>query len=356
MLPFLVASPAGAQDAKESQSKRENMRVTRRIEVDGKTIEISATGRDSDSTSITLRGEFEGGPIIVRGGDGTGIVRLFADAEVRQGEKVTGDVVAIFGSLRVDGEVDGAVVSVLGSVDLGPSALVHGDAVSVGGGLKEAPGARVKGQTVQVGFMPLAFGLPGLPVVLTMIAIAWLVSLGFGWIAAALFPGRVARVAITSSRRTAASLVLGVMSGPLVFVCTLLLLVTVVGIPVAVFLPIAYIAVLYVGQIAATYVLGCKLLRRRLGEGSITQPLIAGSLLVASIFGLGAILWETPGVVRTVALFFLLVGVLLVVGLACIGTGAFLLSRAGSRPREIGMNGPGEPAGAPVSAPSYPVS
>ena len=34
VLPFLVASPAGAQDAKEPQSKRENLRVTRKIEVD----------------------------------------------------------------------------------------------------------------------------------------------------------------------------------------------------------------------------------------------------------------------------------------------------------------------------------
>ena len=317
---------------------------------DGQTVRIdrhgiSITDSSGDST-VTLRGDVDAGPIVVRG-DGSGIVRLFSDAEVRAGERVTGDVVAVFGSLRVDGEVTGSAVAVFGSLDLGPQALVRGDAVAVGGGLRESPGAHVTGQTVQVGFLPLTLGLPGLPVVLATITFAWLISLFFGWVAAALFPGRVARVAVTSSHRTAASLALGIASGPLVLIGMLLLMVTVVGIPVAVFLPFAYIAVVYLGQIAATYVLGCKLTRRRLGVGGVGVPLLAGSLLVASVFGFGAILWETPGVVRTMALFFLMVGGLLVAGLSAIGTGAFLLSRAGSRPRDLGTGSGSEPAAAP---------
>jgi hypothetical protein len=111
--------------------------------------------------------------------------------------------------------------------------------------------------------------------------------------------------------------------------------VTVVGIPIAVFLPFLYIGVVYLGQIAASYVLGCKLTRRRIGEGGFTAPLASGTLLVASIFGFSAILWQTEGLVRTVALFFLLVGSLLSFGLACIGTGAFILSRAGGRPKDV---------------------
>src|SRR5262249_53386025 len=154
--------------------------------------------------------------------------------------------------------------------------------------------------------LPLTLGLPGLPVVLVMIVLAWLVSLFFGWIAAALFPARLARVAVTSSRRTAASLLRGVASGPLMRITPLLLLVAVVAIPIAVRRPLVYVAVIYVGQLAATYVLGCKLTRRRLGSGGVVTPLMSGSLLVASIFGFGAILWETPGIVRTVALFFML--------------------------------------------------
>ena len=93
--------------------------------------------------------------------------------------------------------------------------------------------------------------------------------------------------------------------------------------------------IVYMGQIAAIYVLGCKLTRRRLGEGGFLAPLVSGSLLLASIFGFSAILWQTEGIVRTAALFFLLVASLLSFGLAAIGTGAFILSRAGSRPKDV---------------------
>src|ERR1043166_2415212 len=261
-------------------------------------IELRTTSeRDTDSSAVTIGGDFEGGPIVVHGnGNGNGPGRLFSAAGGGRGGRVEGDVVAVFGSVRVEGEVEGSAVAVFGSVDLRRGAIVRGDAVAVGGGLT-AEGARVSGQSVQVGFLPLPLGLPGLPLVL---------------------------------------------------VGTRLLMVTGIGIPIAVFLPFVYVAVVYAGQIAATYVLGCKLTRRQLGVGGVTAPLVAGSLLVAFIFGFGAILWDTPGIVRTVALFFLLVGVLLMVGLSTIGTGAFLLSRAGTRPREIGEAGRGDlPAPAP---------
>jgi hypothetical protein len=333
-------------------------RSTHRIVIDGHDVTVTRAGADSasDSDRVTMPGDVDLGGISVHGGE-NGIVRLFSDAYVPAGQRVDGDVVAVFGSVTVEGEVEGAAVAVFGSLDLRRGALVHDDAVAVGGALREGDGSKVEGQTVQVGFLPLTLGLPGLPVVLSMIALAWLVSLFFAWMSAALFPARLARVAVTSSRRTLASLLLGIVSGPLVCMATLLLLVTVVGIPIAALLPFVYVAVLYAGQLAATYVLGCKLTRRRLGVGGPTAPLVSGSLLVASIFGFGAILWETPGIVRTVALFFLMVGGLLMVGLTTIGTGAFLLSRAGSRPADIDGLAPGDtPAPAPAVDPTAPLS
>ena len=329
---------------------------TRRVEIDrhGITVTRITTDADSADSAWSSGGDIDVGPVVVRG-TGSGIVRLFSDAQVEPGERVDGDVVAVFGSVRVEGEVHGAAVAVFCSVDLLPTARVHGDAVAVGGALREEKGARVDGQTVQVGFLPFTLGLPGLPMVLMSIVLAWLISLFFGWLSTMLFPRQFTRIAVTASRRTAASLALGIASGPLAFMTGLLLLVTVVGIPIAIFLPVVFFAVVYIGQLAATYVLGCKLTRRRLGEGNFLQPLLAGSLLVASVFGFGAILWETPGVVRTVALFFLLVGLLLMIGLSTIGAGAVLLSRAGTRPRDLEEPGvgpapvAGDPSGAPVT-------
>ena len=347
---LLVVSPPSVQAARArvTISADGSGGTDKHIQIDKHGITVTTLdSTTADTLTVVRRGGIDAGGIVVRG-NGNGIVRLFSDASVAPGERVDGDVVAVFGSVTVEGEVAGSTVAVFGSVDLGPDAKVHGDAVAVGGGLREAPGSHVSGQAVQVGFLPLTLGLPGLPIVLATILLGWLVSLFFGWLAAALFPTRLARVAVMSSRRTAASLALGIASGPLMLVTMVLLLVTVIGIPIAVFLPFLYIGVVYLGQIAAMYVLGCKLTRRRLGEGNFTAPLVSGSLLVTSIFGFSAILWQTPGIVRTVALFFLLVAALLSIGLAVIGTGAFILSRAGSRPLDVG--GPVPPAPAPVPA------
>jgi hypothetical protein len=77
-------------------------------------------------------------------------VRIFGDVRVAEDETVTGEVVAVIGSARIDGEVGNQVVAVLGSVDLGPNAIVRGDVVSVGGRVRRAPGAQIRGGVTEV--------------------------------------------------------------------------------------------------------------------------------------------------------------------------------------------------------------
>jgi hypothetical protein len=75
---------------------------------------------------------------------------VFGDVVVNEGEEVTGQVVAVMGSVRIDGEVRQQVVSVLGTVELGPHAVVHGDVVTVGGRLRRDPAAQVAGSVTEV--------------------------------------------------------------------------------------------------------------------------------------------------------------------------------------------------------------
>jgi hypothetical protein len=86
-------------------------------------------------------------------------VRIFGDVNVSEEESVSGQVVAVIGSVRVDGEVGDQVVAVLGSVNLGPKAVVRGDVISVGGRVNRAPGAQIRGGVTEV-----AFTDPGIPV------------------------------------------------------------------------------------------------------------------------------------------------------------------------------------------------
>ena len=348
------ASPSMAQRAVvKARIDDAGQKRVERVQIDSRGVVITREGGDSTTWSsdsgMSFHADVDLGDVKY---SGAGIVRLFSDARVNDGESIDGDVVAVFGDVHVNGNINGSAVAVFGSVILAPGAHITQDAVAVGGQLESPTGSVVGGESVSVGFLPLlTLGLPALPVVLATLALGWLVTLFFGWVLAAIFPERLVRVARTASRRTAVSLALGIVSGPLAVVAAVLLLVTVVGAPIAVLMPFLYIGLAFAGYLIASYVLGSKLMRRRLGEGGSFAPIAWGTLLVTSFGLIGALLWGGEGPVRTIALFFHLAGMLLGVGLMTIGIGASLLSRFGAPERG---ESPAGPAAHP-SAPAPPV-
>ncbi len=293
------------------------------------------------------------GPVVVVDGE-SGLVRVFADAEVPAGERIEGDVVAVFGSVRVKGHVAGNVAAVFGSVELSPGAVVDGDVVALGGALDQQTGATVNGESVSLGLFSWRPGIPNLEQLLGALFCAWVLALVLGLLLMALFPRRTQRVARTAAERTGGSFMLGVASAPLVIIAIVLLLITVVGIPFALLLPLVYVFSVWSGQLTATYVLGCRLLRRPVGGGGTVAPLATGTLFVAMFFALGAILSGPEGPVRTIALFFTLLGVLLVLGLSVVGAGAVILSRFGTRPRDPDASLSGGVAAPPFAPPPPP--
>ena len=296
----------------------------------GLTVETRENGK---SESVVVGGDESGSgtSIIVNTGD-AGLVRLFADAHVPAGKTIPGDVVAVFGSVDVGGTVEGDVVAVFGSVRLRSGASVEGDAIAIGGVLDQPADAHVSGQSVAVGLLSPGWGVPTLATLLTVVFLGWLVTLILGWLLSLLFPERMLQIGSTASRHSAGSFFLGLLSAPLFVIALVLLFITVVGIPFALLLPFVYLLAIWAGQIAGSYVLGCKILRRRPGEGGLMGPILMGTFLVALCFGLGAGFAVPEGLPRTLSLFFTLLGVLLIVGLSIIGTGALILSRVGSRP------------------------
>ncbi len=79
-------------------------------------------------------------------------VRIGGDIRISEHELVNGAVVSIGGSADVNGQVNDAVVVVLGNLHLGPKADVRGDVTVVGGRLDRDPQARVEGQVNDIGF------------------------------------------------------------------------------------------------------------------------------------------------------------------------------------------------------------
>ena len=90
-----------------------------------------------------------------------------------------GDIVAIGGSIDVDGDVSGDAVAIFGSLRLNEDASVGGDAVTVGGRVLRHPNATVKGEISSRSGIPILIAIvvaPLLPLILIVALIVWLVN------------------------------------------------------------------------------------------------------------------------------------------------------------------------------------
>jgi hypothetical protein len=273
-------------------------------------------------------------PIQIHTGGDNQIVQFFKDVHVEKGQ-TAGGVVAILGNVKNDGVIAGDCVAVLGSIIQGDSAYIRGDAVTVGGAVRAAgQGARVDGQTVSIGFLPFAgFAVPSVPLLLLFGLLSLILFVALAALAGRLFSERLVRIAETISKRSFLSLMLGLISIPLAFVIGLLLLVTVIGIPLAILLPFLFVLAAFFGYTAAVYLLGSKLLGRPIGAaGGMLGPIAAGTAFVTVFYAIGVPLMSLEGTGRVFGFGFLLLW--LVIGTVCwmMGLGALLLSRLGQEP------------------------
>ena len=76
--------------------------------------------------------------------------RFGSSLELRAGDRAE-DIAVILGSATINGTVEGDVVVVLGSLELGSTSVIEGDAVVVGGSIEVLPGAVAEGDLVVVG-------------------------------------------------------------------------------------------------------------------------------------------------------------------------------------------------------------
>jgi len=213
-------------------------------------------------------------------------VRIFGDVSVAEDEEVGGAVVAVMGSVRIDGAVAQDVVSVLGSVELGPNAVVRGDVVTVGGRLRRAQTAQVGGAVtevalggpgVHVNFGPWFDGWTGFGPVTRLIGSTFrfglLVLLACLALLIARRPveGSAVRVADNPVKTTLVGLAAWVLFAPILFATAIVLAISIVGIPLLLLLPFAVLALLVmalIGFSGTAYAVG-QWTRRRLGLGAV---------------------------------------------------------------------------------------
>ena len=203
-------------------------------------------------------------------------------------------VIAIGGSTTIAGEVINDVVSVGGSVILKPTARVHGNAVSIGGVVKREPGSKVAGNTTEVN-MPQNLGMmvntgaqmgPQVMFFATALAslLAFLGVLALGVIVSALFPKRIGWTSVAIERHAWQSLGWGLVWWVLLLPVTLLMIVSVIGIPIVLILWLLYGLAVVLGYISITQLIGKKILVafKRYNQPIVTE-VIWGVVLMALI-------------------------------------------------------------------------
>lgn len=286
---------------------------------------------------------------------------------VEENEEVTGDVVAIFGRVEVEGKVNGDVVAPFGSVYLGPRAEVDGDLVA--GQLEKFDGAVVHGEEVTVGFTnrgarvfrgrPLDFYEEGPfsnpPIFLIVAIFCTGVLLLIYILTWALVPQRVEAVRNQVMGGFLKSFFIGFLGLLAILPVFILLLVTIIGIPVAlIVLPLAFILATFLGDTSVSLAVGERIKKTLNFSTDSKIFLIAAGLLVLEIpFLLGALLLIMEGAAVGMAIFLLIFGGLLNLVLWMVGFGAVILTRFGGRAR-LAAAAPPPPAAPMVPQPSTP--
>jgi hypothetical protein len=281
-------------------------------------------------------------------------VRIFGDVTVERDEQVNGAVVAIGGSVKVNGRVRDNVVAVGGNVKLGPHAEVLGDVTAVGGTIERDAGAVVSGRLNEV-----AMNAPGVRIRPDWNVHWWPWFGGRAWSAvrvlgtllrmavfallAALIllvaPRAVRRVehAVTTEPWKAAAT--GVLAQlffiPVLILVVVVLAISIVGIPLLALVPfgvLAFCAALMLGFTGAVSGLARLVWRRGEASGATSFGYLGvGLAVVWSVTLLGRVVGIAGGLATSIAIALVVIGVLIEFAVWTLGLGGALLTRFGTR-------------------------
>jgi cytoskeletal protein CcmA (bactofilin family) len=282
---------------------------------------------------------------------------LTVDGEVR------GDTVVVLGSAQINGRVEGTLTVVGGNVSLGPGAVVDADVNCVGGLVHRAPGAEIDGEITEISVAPLSIDLPGVDFDGWTPFDGWRFGhRGFKWLD---FVGTLFQTAFLAvlilltvlvARRRVGSVahrvrtepwksglvgfVVEVLIAPVLVLVSLLLVMSIVGIPVLmVLLPLAFLVLVvlfFLGYAGVAVALGRSLPGGR-AAARTWSPFLAvlvGLVLIQIWQIVGESLTFAPGIVRVSGILLIVFGFFLKYTAWTVGLGAVMLDRFSPLPVE----------------------
>lgn len=271
------------------------------------------------------------------------VVKAGSDIVVEEEELVKGDITALGGDVTVEGKVTGSVVAIGGDIIVTSTGEIEKDATSIGGDVKREAGGIIRGEVVGVGFFPsdvlgISFGRPvyfGLPFIAGLIKILFLLFIGL--VVFSVAPNQVTKVKTKLEKEMLKSGLVGFLGEILILPVFVLLIITVIGIPVAILVePLVILLAILLGYIAVSLYIG-----ERFKESTNVKPktglmtVLLGIILVeliplfARLIGMAG----EPG--SALGMLFVIVYWTLIYLILTIGFGAVILTRFGTRPREV---------------------
>jgi len=286
--------PADSPQAQSAEAEDTNT-VSKEAPSEATTSETKSSARINRDAVVVFGQNVE----LKRGETAEVVVVIGGSAKVHG--KVREGVVVIGGDADVDGEVGQQVVAVMGSIHLGPGAVVHQDVVSVGGKLDVADGAKIEGHAQEVAVAGLRLA-PGdrvrnwleqcvfmLRPLSPRVGWVWLVAAVYFLLfllIAAVFRHPVEVCVNELERRPATTFLIGLLTKLLLPLLIFLLIIIVIGIVVIPFLGAALFVLSLVGKVAVLEWVGFKL-GRLSGKESLQQPvaaLVVGAIVLALLY------------------------------------------------------------------------
>ena len=282
-------------------------------------------------------------PRIHVGSGGEDVVKFGRDVVIGEDEIVDGSVVVIFGNLEVKGTVSEDAVSIWGDVKVDSTGVVEGSAVSVGGEIKKENGATVRGQktTVSFGpkmgvfrFTPFAGGFYGFAFIARIIKI--ILFLFIGIVVISIAPRQVTKVKDKINQDFFKCALVGFLAEILILPIFIILIITIIGIPVAILVePLLVVVTFILGYTAVSYFVGEKLKdRTSLKPQTPLMTLIVGILAIEAILLAARLIGILGHPLAPLSWILTFVGWAFWYVVVTTGFGAAILTRLGTRPKE----------------------
>ncbi len=217
------------------------------------------------------------------------IVAIFGKVKI-EGE-VAGDVVVIMGHLEISGTVRGDVVGIMSPMRLDDTADLEGDLVSIGGPLHRASDAHIAGEVVSLNFLDaIPFLRGGLAGFWKFIFLLKLISMALLFLAilliTALVPRRLSVIAAAFPDRWGMAILAGILGYCVTIVLGFILICTLIGIPLAIGLFFAAKVVKWIGLAAMFYLIGHTLGRNLFQRDLSHVAAVLGGFAVYAVISL----------------------------------------------------------------------